>query len=159
LAIFATPRATFLKKKKKVFARVGGQTTLKPNGGDQATPKPNGGGFDYPHFGPWGSRTTPKGHGGGSATPNTSLGVASHTQVAQKPPLQFYFLYFFKKMVATSALTLHLGDRCRIITPTPVRWHGQTLVLDDKIHEGTISIFSHGTSTIYNTNESRAGKK
>jgi hypothetical protein len=30
------------------------------------------------------------------------------------------------------------GDKCCAYTPTPVRWHGWTLVLDEKLDRGTI---------------------
>jgi len=42
-----------------------------------------------------------------------------------------------------------LGDKCRNITSTCVRWRGNLLVLGKKMDESTISVLSHNTWISY----------
>jgi hypothetical protein len=48
------------------------------------------------------------------------------------------------------SIEVYHGDRCRACTPTHVGCHGWTLILDEKMDGGYISIFSYTTCTTYN---------
>jgi hypothetical protein len=78
-------------------------------------------------------------NGGGLAT---SLYIYIYINEIIKIIIKIYDSHF--------SIEVYHGDRCRACTPTHVGCHGWTLILDEKMDGGYISIFSYTTCTTYN---------